>query len=249
MSTEEQAQGGHSLEVQERVIKKKAEEHELSVVDVVRDEGYTATNAERPGLRRIMKAVVAGEVDVVMASEQDRLFRNEDDRREHERLSLLAGVRFAFADEPWEEKAHLRKFTRGLKGVLAELYSDRLGDKVGGVMRDMASRGLWTGGPCPYGYQVVVVNRVGSRVDRKLAEDPETAAVIRMIFDRYVEKRIGCHTIANGLNDLAIPSPAAWAKAVRLSNGADREASFPRGPRARYSPCTSGTGLPSKGGA
>jgi site-specific DNA recombinase len=73
-----------------------------------------------------------------------------------------------------------------------------------------AEQGLWNGGPAPYGYQVLA---------GKLVIDPETAPIVRGLFQAYADQDISLHALARDLNARGIPSPKGkhWsACTVRL---------------------------------
>ena len=54
-----------------------------------------------------------------------------------------------------------------------EMTADRIRDKIYASRK----RGMWTGGPTPYGYKLV---------DKQLKVDPDAAEAVRMMFRRYV---------------------------------------------------------------
>ena len=61
-----------------------------------------------------------------------------------------------------------------LRAVRARALGERIRDKIAAIAR----RGMWMGGVVPLGYQVL---------DRKLVIDEQEAALVRMIFERFLE--------------------------------------------------------------
>jgi site-specific DNA recombinase len=74
VSTPKQVEEGYSLDQQIECLRQYAAEHELEIVEEVRDGGYSGATLDRPGMDRIF-AVFAGGVDVVLAQDADRITR------------------------------------------------------------------------------------------------------------------------------------------------------------------------------
>lgn len=68
------------------------------------------------------------------------------------------------------------------------------------------SQGNYLGTSAPYGYKKITVMD-GKRKCPTLAEDPETANVVRMIFDLYVNKGMGYQRICSYLDSMKIKPP------------------------------------------
>lgn len=81
VSTQEQAQHGVSLDVQEARIRAYAEMQGLAIVAVIRDEGVSAAKAlsSRPGGQRVLALLAARQAHHVVALKLDRLFRDAAD--------------------------------------------------------------------------------------------------------------------------------------------------------------------------
>jgi len=78
-----------------------------------------------------------------------------------------------------------------LLGVFAEFERRTLIERILAGLRVKASRGLWVGGPPPFGYCLV---------DKVLCAVPDEAIVVQRVFDEYLAGD-GAKTIANRLND------------------------------------------------
>lgn len=77
------------------------------------------------------------------------------------------------------------------------------------------SQGNYLGTYPPYGFKKITVID-GKRKCPTLEEDPETADVVRMIFDMYVNKDMGCQRICNYLDSMKIKPPKGehWSSAA-----------------------------------
>jgi DNA invertase Pin-like site-specific DNA recombinase len=78
VSTDQQAEKGLGLEIQQRGIRRWASEHGHRLVGIERDEGISGTTevADRPGLAIALQAVEAGSADGLVVYRLDRLARS-----------------------------------------------------------------------------------------------------------------------------------------------------------------------------
>ena len=100
-------------------------------------------------------------------------------------------------------------------GTMSRAERNRTRLRVANAMRAHAQAGRWLGGRPPYGYRIVDAGphpnpskaASGARL-HQLAPDPETAPVVRRIFDMYLAGA-GYKQIATVLTNEGIPSPSA----------------------------------------
>ena len=100
-------------------------------------------------------------------------------------------------------------------GTMSRAERNRTRLRVANAMRAHAQAGRWLGGRPPYGYRIVDAGphpnpskaASGARL-HQLAPDPETAPVVRRIFDMYLAGA-GYKQIAAVLTNEGIPSPSA----------------------------------------
>ncbi|MGD0875155.1 MAG: recombinase family protein [Acidimicrobiales bacterium] len=100
-------------------------------------------------------------------------------------------------------------------GTMSRAERNRTRLRVANAMRAHAQAGRWLGGRPPYGYHIVDAGphpnpskaASGARL-HQLAPDPETAPVVRRIFDMYLAGA-GYKQIAAVLTNEGIPSPSA----------------------------------------
>jgi site-specific DNA recombinase len=78
VSTDEQRKHGYSIADQKRTLTEHAERCGMEVVGPpLVDEGISADNLTRPGLREIYRLAEAGEIDAAIATYRDRYFRKQ----------------------------------------------------------------------------------------------------------------------------------------------------------------------------
>src|SRR3712207_2251370 len=74
-STDEQARSGYSLAQQIEALREYAAQGGYEVLEEIEDKGYSGANLARPGVDWVHDLVAAGDVDVVLAQDRDRLAR------------------------------------------------------------------------------------------------------------------------------------------------------------------------------
>jgi DNA invertase Pin-like site-specific DNA recombinase len=79
VSTSEQAISGLGLADQEQRIREMAKPHGWKIVQLIRDEGQSAGNLDRPGLHRALALLAAGRADGLVVAKLDRLTRSTID--------------------------------------------------------------------------------------------------------------------------------------------------------------------------
>ena len=171
VSTEEQALGGVSLDMQERVCRAEAKRLGHRAV-LYRDEGYTATHTRRPALQQLLLELATHECIIIWKF--DRLCRNPRDWEqllaalEESDTGLVSASEHADLSTPWG-RAMLR-----IMAVFAGLFVEQLRENVAGAMEQVAQEGRKPGGDI-YGY----VSREGC-----LVIDPTEAAIVRELYER-----------------------------------------------------------------
>ena len=78
-STEDQAQAGVSLDLQEEKIRAYCVAKDWELISLIRDEGQSAKDLKRPGMQRILEGCRKKEFDVVVILKLDRLTRSVKD--------------------------------------------------------------------------------------------------------------------------------------------------------------------------
>lgn len=79
VSTDEQRDQGFSIDAQLRLLEEYCEKKEYTIVDVYNDAGYSAKNLIRPDMQKLLKDIVEGKLDKLVAIKVDRLTRSSND--------------------------------------------------------------------------------------------------------------------------------------------------------------------------
>jgi site-specific DNA recombinase len=147
---------------------------------------------ERPGLQRCLAEAALHRFDVLLVYRLDRLCRSSGLLADI--LSRLdrCKVGFRSATETFETTTPSGMMQMQMLGVFAEFERASIIERVVMGMARKAAEGKWVGGTQPIGYR--------RANDGQLVVEPTEAAVVVVIFDRYVHSLKGSHEIANWLN-------------------------------------------------
>jgi DNA invertase Pin-like site-specific DNA recombinase len=161
----------------EAYIKSQASEGWTCLSKRYDDAAFSGGTLERPALRRLLKDIEAGLVDVVVVYKIDRLTRSLSDFAKLVEIFDAQSISFVAVTQQFNTTTSMGRLTLNILLSFAqferELSSERVRDKVAASRK----KGKWTGGTVPLGYD--------SR-DKKLAVNPAEAKTVRMIFERYL---------------------------------------------------------------
>jgi site-specific DNA recombinase len=200
-------QSEHSIEDQLRICRAHAERQGWTVVQSFHDAAISGTTLKRPGYQALVRAMRAGELDVVLAEALDRFSRDQEHIAAFHKLVGFTRVRLVTISDGDITALHV-----GLKGTMNALYLSDLSAKTRRGIEGRVRAGRATG-RAPYGYRrVTSVLRPDGVLERGLREVvPDHAAVIRRIFGDYADG-FSPSAIARALNGEGIPGPngGAW---------------------------------------
>ncbi len=154
--------------------------------------GFKNTSA-RTAFQSMIAAAESGTFDTILAWKVDRFGRNREDSAIYKGKLRRFGVKVLYAMEPIPEGS-AGVLLEGMLEATAEWYSRQLSENVTRGMTDNAHRCLYNG--------TRIIGYVRGS-DGHYALDPEGAAVVRHIFDRYTSgfsaARICAELNASGL--------------------------------------------------
>lgn len=214
VSTEEQSQHGYSLEAQIEAVKKYCEFQKWELVRIYRDDGYSGSSMERPGLQQVLEDVPLGLFNVVVVWKLDRLSRNLK-----ETLYLLDnvleknGIGFTSIQEQFDTTTPIGKAVMQIIAVFAQLERDMITERMKFGKYQKARQGQFPGGHILYGYK-----KDPSTDEFEISE--EEAKIVKLIYHWYVYgdesgKPLGMEAIAEKLTKMGILPPSA-VRGVRV---------------------------------
>ena len=198
-----------SLEDQVRMCRQYAKRHGWKVTAVYQDAAVSGRILDRKGYMDLLCALDNNQFDIVLAEAIDRISRDQEDLHNLRKRLIYHSVELHTCDVG---KASSLEF--GLKGLIAEQYSEDLALKTHRGLVGRVLKGKSGGGRC-YGYATVK----GFIGDRKIVSDQ--AKVVRRIFEEYASG-VPPKKIVWKLNEMGIPSPrgGTWISSTLVGNAA-----------------------------
>ncbi|MET3970660.1 recombinase family protein [Bradyrhizobium sp. S3.9.1] len=215
----------YSIENQRAAIAAYAAANGLTVVRTYEDQGRSGLRIKgRPGLIELIEDVQSGEADFdqILVYDVSRWgrFQDTDESAYYEFLCKMNGVRVVYCAEIFKnDGSFLSGMAKYMKRGMAAEWSRELGVKVHTGHCRIASLGYRVGGPVGYGLRRMMVDEsehpkgqlekgqykaLQSDRVRLRQGSAEEAAVIRCIFDQFVNERQSYSEIRRALNDANI---------------------------------------------
>jgi len=151
------------------------------------DGGFSGGTLERPGLKRLLADIEGGLVDVVVVYKIDRLSRSLMDFSKLVEVFDRNDVTFVSITQSFNTTTSMGRLTLNILLSFAQFEREVIGERVRDKVAASRRKGIWMGGPVPFGYRCV---------DRKLLVVEDEAAIVRMIFERFL--RSGSATLLVG---------------------------------------------------
>ena len=185
----------------------------IKLVDEAYDDGYTGTNYDRPGFRKVMEAVNAGKINCVIVKDLSRLGREYVETGKYlEMIFPSMGIRFiAINDDVDSMNAKSGDdILIPVKNIMNESYCRELSKKLRRQFKIQRANGEFLGAFACYGY------RKSPEDKHKLVVDEYAAEIVRMMFVLKL-KGYNQQTIADYLNHEAVLPPAEYKKSLGLN--------------------------------
>ncbi len=141
------------------------------------DGGYSGGSLERPALQELLEAVRANKLDIIVVYKVDRLTRSLADFAKLVELFDARGVSFVSVTQAFNTTTSMGRLTLNVLLSFAQFEREVTGERIRDKIAASKKKGIWVGGVLPLGYDLK---------DRKLVTIPEEAAIVRLIFERYL---------------------------------------------------------------
>jgi len=206
VSGDDRGSEDRNLNSQLEMGRKYAQEHDYTVVAELAedDRGASGYAIDLPQLDRARKMARAGEFDVLVTREIDRLSRNLAKQLIVEQELKQAGVEIGYVlgEYPDTPEGRLNKH---VKATIAEYEREKIAERTMRARRDKARDGyVITRSRPPYGY------RAEDGEKSLVVYEPE-ARIVRLVFTWYVagdgtDGPVGTRIIAKRLTDMRVPT-------------------------------------------
>lgn len=168
----------------------KSQRHQgwTAIADTYDDGGYSGGSTDRPGLQRLLKAIEAGRVDVVVVYKVDRLSRSLADFAWLMQLFDEQRVSFVSVTQQFNTTTSMGRLTLNMLFSFAQFEREVAGERIRDKLAATFRCGVFVTGQPPLGYRRPRDGEPGF-VERKLLIVPKEAELVRSIYTGYLELR------------------------------------------------------------
>ena len=192
----------NSIQNQKLLLEKYAAEKGFTNTLFLYDDGYSGTNFNRPGWQQVMELMENGQVEILIVKDMSRLGREYLQVGQYTELIFPSyGVRFIAVNDGVDSLCESTNDFTPFRNLMNEFYAKDCSKKGRSVVRLKAETGARVSSRPRYGYM-----KDPADPKRHMVPDPETAPVVRYIFDLCVSGK-GPAQIAKQLKKDKIPTP------------------------------------------
>lgn len=181
VSTEEQALHGDSMQAQEDSLIAYAEEHNMKIVNIYRDGGFSARKPvlKRPAMLELLEDVKAGKLDMIIFTKLDRWFRNIKEYYKIQEILDRNKVTWKAILEDYNTDTADGRFKVNIMLSVSEQEADRTSERIKFVFNSKILRKevIFPPQSAPLGYKVVEINGV-----KRLVKDEDTREIMDYFF-------------------------------------------------------------------
>jgi DNA invertase Pin-like site-specific DNA recombinase len=200
-----QVETGASLPSQLTEIRAYCNKHSLALCEeyIYTDAGESARTDDRPVFQAMISAArqKPSPFSVIVCWENSRFARSREDAITYKALLKRCGVELRFVKQDFEDTP-MGAFMEGIVELVDEWYSKNLAVETRRGLIENARQGYSGGGTPPYGLRRVTTTNEYGKEKAAREPDPETAPIVREIFEMRADKKMGGYTnTANTMND------------------------------------------------
>ena len=180
VSTDEQVMRGYSLQAQEDALVEYANNNNMKIVGIYRDEGHSARKPvlKRPVMLQLLEDVKAGKIDRILFIKLDRWFRNVSEYHAIQAILDKHNVTWQAILEDYNTATADGRLKVNIMLSVAENESDRTSERIKFVFDSKrAKKEVFF--KVPFGYKTEMIDGV-----RRIVKDPETQHIMEYFFKR-----------------------------------------------------------------
>lgn len=175
--------------------------------------GYKVSAEKRDVIIDIRAEALKKSFDILLVFLSDRLGRREDETPFVVEWFVKNGIEVWSVNEgQLRADSHEEKLLNYIRFWQANGESLKTSIRVFEKHKQMVEDGIWRGGGCPYGYNLVFKGRIGKR-NRQLLDleiNPDEAAIVQEIYKLLCFCGFGTYRIANFLNEKYANPAKVW---------------------------------------
>lgn len=165
---------------------------------------YKKTIKQRNAIQEIREDALAEKYDILLVYMFDRIGRRDDETPFAVEWLTRNGIAvWSVCEGEQRFDNHEDELTNYIRYWQAAGESEKISERTRTRIRQLTQEGVFTGGVCPYGYELVCGKRLNKRNQpmNELRVCESQAEVVRLIFEKAKREGLGSLRIANYLNE------------------------------------------------
>lgn len=151
------------------------------------DPDYSGGSLDRPAIKRLMREVEVGKVDIIVVYKIDRFTRSLKDFVALAEVLERHQVAFVSVTQQFNTATAMGRLILNILLAFAQFEREQGAERVRDKIAASKKKGLWMGGVPPLGYDVK---------DRKLVINEREAMLVRAIFERFLQHGCGVRLVS-----------------------------------------------------
>ena len=194
-----------SIVSQRSLLRRYVKENNYIVVDEYVDDGFSGTNFDRPGFKKMIQDIELGKINMIITKDMSRLGRDYIGTGELiEKYFPNNNVRYIAINDGIDTFIdNTNNDIAPFKAIMNDMYAKDISKKVKSSLHSRMKDGLYVSGRCPFGYKKDPTNK------NHLVVNVEQANVVKLIFDLALKENT-YHFIAQELTKRKIKTPASY---------------------------------------
>ena len=194
-----------SVTNQKELLVKYTKDNNYTIYDIYIDDGYTGTNFNRPGFKKMIKDIKNKKINMIIVKDISRLGRDYIETGEYiEKWFPKNNVRFiSILDNIDTLYDNANNEFIPFKAIMNDFYSKENSKKIKAALRTKQLNGKWVGGCTPFGYMTDPNDK------NHLIINEEEAPIVKRIF-KMALSTYPINKIINILNEEKIKTPAQF---------------------------------------
>ena len=169
--------------------------------------GYKLSMKERDAVVELREDAMAGKFNILLVYMFDRIGRRDDETPFVVEWLTRNGIAvWSVCEGEQRFDNHVDKLTNYIRYWQAAGESEKISERTRTRIRQLTEEGFFTGGQCPYGYELIKGQRHNKRNqplnDLHICENE--AATVRLMFDKAQREGLGPMRLAKYLNEQGI---------------------------------------------
>ena len=194
-----------SITNQKSLLLQYAKENNLRVYDIYIDDGYSGTNFDRPGFKRLISDIESKKINMVITKDMSRLGRDYIGTGNLiEKYFPENNIRYiAVTDNIDTYLDSSNNDIAPFKAIMNDMYAKDISKKIKSSLRAKQKEGKWVSGRYPFGYTQDPNDK------NHLVINEEQAIVVKRIFDMSLSG-LSFFKIAKKLTEERVKTPAEY---------------------------------------